>query len=98
MTRFDDWYVQHASFWLDLRIAFYTLIFFFTGERRFEQAVHEAARLQQTNGHAKIPQERKGAGIRAATATHHQATAKLPMRPERERTNADVRTGIAVSS
>lgn len=39
----DDWYVKNASFWLDPRIAFYTLMFLFTGERRFEQAVQEAA-------------------------------------------------------
>jgi hypothetical protein len=36
-----------------------TLTFLFTGERRFEHAVHEPALLQQTNGHAKISEERK---------------------------------------
>jgi len=28
----DDWYVRNASFWLDLRIAFYTVVFLFNGE------------------------------------------------------------------
>jgi hypothetical protein len=75
----DDWYVHNASFWLDLRVAFYTLVFLFTGERRFEQAVQEAKVLQQTNGHSKMPEERKRAEIREATATHYRATAKLPI-------------------
>ena len=51
----DEWYVHHASFWLDLRIALYTLSFLFTGERRFEHAVHEANALR-----AKIQQQRDG--------------------------------------
>jgi hypothetical protein len=38
----DDWYVRNASLWLDLRIAYYTIALLFSGERRFEQAVHEA--------------------------------------------------------
>ncbi len=76
----DDWYVQNASFWLDLRIAFYTLMFLFTGERRFAQAVHEAALLQQTDGQAKISQQRKRAEVvRETIAAHPQATAKFPM-------------------
>jgi sugar transferase len=74
----DDWYVQNASFRLDLRIAFYTLMFLFTGERRFEHAVHEAALLQQTNGHAKT-EERKRAETREITAAPHRSTAKLPI-------------------
>ena len=35
--------------WLDLRIAFYTLMFLFKGERRFEHAVRAANELQQAN-------------------------------------------------
>ena len=42
----NEWYVRNASFWLNLRIAFYTIIFLFTGERRPEQAVREATVLQ----------------------------------------------------
>src|SRR5690349_18726103 len=68
----DDCYVQNASFWLDARIAFYTLMFLFTGERRFEQAVHEAALLQQTNGHAKIPEEGKSAEIREVNTARRE--------------------------
>jgi lipopolysaccharide/colanic/teichoic acid biosynthesis glycosyltransferase len=45
----DDWYVQNASFWLDLRVAIFTLIFLFTGERRSERAVREANDLQHAN-------------------------------------------------
>jgi hypothetical protein len=69
----DDWYVHNASFWLDLRIALYTLVFLFTGERQAEHAVHEATLLQQTNGHAEIPQARKRAETREITAAHHQS-------------------------
>ena len=55
----DDWYVQKASLWLDLRIALLTLRFLFAGERRSEQAVSEANSLQQTNAHLKTPVFRK---------------------------------------
>jgi lipopolysaccharide/colanic/teichoic acid biosynthesis glycosyltransferase len=75
----DDWYVQNASFWLDLRIAFYTLMFLFTGERRFEQAVQDAALLQQANGHAKIPQEHKRAEVREITSAGRQSAAQRPL-------------------
>ncbi len=55
----DDWYVQKASLWLDLRIALLTLRFVLTGQRRSEQAVSEANLLQQTNTHLKTPIFRK---------------------------------------
>jgi hypothetical protein len=71
-------YVQNASFWLDLRIAFYTLMSLFTGERRFEQAVHEATLLQQGDGHSK-PEERKRAEIREITTARRQSSAKCPI-------------------
>ena len=51
----DDWYVQKASLWLDLRIALSTMRFVFAGERRSEHAVSEANSLQQTNAHLKTP-------------------------------------------
>jgi lipopolysaccharide/colanic/teichoic acid biosynthesis glycosyltransferase len=75
----DDWYVHNASFWLDLRIAVFTLIFLFTGERRFEQAVHHANVLQQANGHAKMPVERKQSEVHAARA-HPPASLPLTAR------------------
>lgn len=50
----DDWYVRNASLWLDLRIALYTLVFLFTGERRVEHAVQEATLLQQTHGSKRV--------------------------------------------
>lgn len=43
----DDWYIRHASLWLDLRIVILTLRVLFTGERRSEQAVTEAYAVQQ---------------------------------------------------
>jgi hypothetical protein len=49
-----------------------TLTFLFTGERRFEHAVHEAALLQQTNGHAKIPEEGKSAEIREVNTARRE--------------------------
>ena len=75
----DDWYVHNASFWLDLRIAFYTLMFLFTGERRAEQAVQEATLLQQTNGHAKMPEERKRAEIREINAARRPSSPTIPV-------------------
>jgi len=50
----DDWYIRNASLWLDLRIAFLTLRFLFTGERRSEQALHAASSLQEINANGKI--------------------------------------------
>ena len=64
----DDWYVHNASFRLDLRIALYTLIFLFTGERRSERAVREANFLRQANGHSKMPVEGKPSEVRAIRA------------------------------
>jgi hypothetical protein len=84
----DDWYVHNASFWLDLRIAFYTLMFLFTGERRFEQAVQQATLLQQTNGHSKVPEERKRAEIREINAARRPS---LPTIPVSARARADQR-------
>jgi lipopolysaccharide/colanic/teichoic acid biosynthesis glycosyltransferase len=43
----DDWYIRHASLWLDLRITILTLRLLFTGERRSEQAVTEAYAVRQ---------------------------------------------------
>lgn len=72
--------MHNASFWLDLRIAFYTLMFFFTGERRFEQAVQEATLLQQTNGHSKMPEDRKPAEIREIAAARYQLSPMSPVK------------------
>jgi hypothetical protein len=60
----DDWYVHNASLWLDLRVALFTLILLFTGERRFEQAVREAKVLQDANGDPKVPAERRQPELR----------------------------------
>jgi lipopolysaccharide/colanic/teichoic acid biosynthesis glycosyltransferase len=38
----DEWYIRHASLWLDLKIALLTLRFCVTGERRSQWAVDEA--------------------------------------------------------
>ena len=43
----DEWYIRHASLWLDLRIVLLTFGVLFTGERRSEQAVTEAYAVQQ---------------------------------------------------
>jgi lipopolysaccharide/colanic/teichoic acid biosynthesis glycosyltransferase len=87
----DDWYVQNGSFWLDLRIALFTLTFLFTGERRFEQAVLEAQAMQnakvlqqakveqQINGLSKLPLERKRPELREMRAAPAQLPTKLPL-------------------
>ena len=46
----DEWYVRHASFWLDLRIVTLTLGFMFRGEHRSEPALRQAL-LEQRKGH-----------------------------------------------
>jgi lipopolysaccharide/colanic/teichoic acid biosynthesis glycosyltransferase len=52
----DEWYVLHASPWLDLRIIALTFRFAFTGERRSEGALKKALLEQKNreekNGHA----------------------------------------------
>jgi len=54
----DEWYVRHASLWLDLRIIALTIRFAFTGERRSETALKKA--LQEQSGHTlnKAPPKR----------------------------------------
>lgn len=38
----DEWYVEHASFWLDMRIAILTFVIVCFGDRRNEQVLSEA--------------------------------------------------------
>jgi lipopolysaccharide/colanic/teichoic acid biosynthesis glycosyltransferase len=45
----DEWYLRHASPWLDLTILWLTLRFLFTGERRSELAVAQATASQEAN-------------------------------------------------
>ena len=45
----DEWYVHHASLWLDLRVLVFTLGFLITGERRSEEAVRTARFIQQND-------------------------------------------------
>ena len=75
----DDWYVHNASFWLDLRVALFTLIFLFTGERRFEQAVREAKVLQKANGQPKTPADRNRPDLRELGVARGQSPARLPI-------------------
>jgi lipopolysaccharide/colanic/teichoic acid biosynthesis glycosyltransferase len=88
----DEWYVRNASLWVDMRVVLYTLIFLFTGERRFEQAVHDAKALQQGNGADKPPTVRRPEprGISLASG---QAAAQLPV-SARARATASVHTSI----
>jgi hypothetical protein len=66
----DDWYIR--------RIVLFTVLFLFTGERRFEQAVHQANVLQQANGHAINSGERKQE-VREIKAARAQPPARLPI-------------------
>jgi len=68
----------HASFWLDLRIALYTLISIFTGERCFEQAVRDA-NTQQRNGHYKPQIIAHRAEPREISTARGQPPARLPI-------------------
>lgn len=45
----DIWYIRHASFWLDLRIAAHTLLIAFTGEKMNASAVAQALRWRAEN-------------------------------------------------
>jgi lipopolysaccharide/colanic/teichoic acid biosynthesis glycosyltransferase len=75
----DDWYIRNASLWLDLRTALFTLIFLFTGERRFEQAVRDANALRMANGQSKTSVERKRFEPREPRAAPGQRSVKLSM-------------------
>ena len=67
----DEWYVWHASLWLDLLIVGLTLGFMFRGERRSEPALRQAL-LEQRKGHSwkkpastrKIVREELGPALR----------------------------------
>jgi lipopolysaccharide/colanic/teichoic acid biosynthesis glycosyltransferase len=48
----DAWYIRHASLWLDLKIALYTLRVGLTGEALNPAAVSEALRFQRAKGAA----------------------------------------------
>jgi hypothetical protein len=73
----DDWYVQNASFWLDLRIALYTLAFLFTGERRCEAAVRAAYILQQANTHSRGPAEGSPVAAYQRAPVHRRSSPRL---------------------
>lgn len=45
----DVWYIRHASFWLDLKIAVGTLLFALTGQKLNYSAVEEALRWRDDN-------------------------------------------------
>jgi lipopolysaccharide/colanic/teichoic acid biosynthesis glycosyltransferase len=60
----DDWYIRHASFWLDFRIALLTLRFLVTGERRSEKAVTEAYAVRRTVSHDRVLAYRSNADRR----------------------------------
>jgi hypothetical protein len=59
----DDWYVHNASFWLDLRIAFYTLIFFFHPRT--------SIRTSRARGYAPATDQRPCQNARRAQARRH---------------------------
>ena len=55
-------------------------MFLLTGKRRFEQVVHEATLLQQTNGHAKMLEQGKPAEIREITTVQRQLSPMFPIK------------------
>ena len=55
-------------------------MFLLTGKRRFEQVVHEATLLQQTNGHAKMLEQGKPAEIREITTVQRQLSPMFPVK------------------
>jgi lipopolysaccharide/colanic/teichoic acid biosynthesis glycosyltransferase len=84
----DEWYVRHASPWLDLRIIGLTLRFAFTGERRSEPALKQAL-LAQENGHSwkkpvstrKTVREELGPALRGRVASKPESI-KISAQPE----------------
>jgi lipopolysaccharide/colanic/teichoic acid biosynthesis glycosyltransferase len=81
----DEWYIRHASLWLDLRIALFTLRVVFTGERRSEHAVMEAYAVRQAAStsqerlaHSRLPSDRRR--DLSAPVSHINAGARLNRR------------------
>jgi hypothetical protein len=64
----DDWYIRHASLWLDARIALLTLRVLVTGERRSEQAVTEAYAARRAPAHERTQRSRPDRRRDPATA------------------------------
>ena len=88
----DEWYVRHASFWLDLRIVTLTLGFMFRGEHRSEPALR-LARLEQRRSHSwktpastrKIVREELGPALRGPLPSRAKAIkirAQLEAQPD----------------
>ena len=82
----DEWYIRHASPWLDIRIAFLTVRALFTGERRSEQAVTEAYAVRQAANasqermlaYSRLPSDRRR--DQPAPVSHINAGARLNRR------------------
>jgi hypothetical protein len=53
----DEWYIRHASLWIDLRIIGMTALCLIRGDRRCEQALVQAGGLStlETDGSRPVP-------------------------------------------
>jgi hypothetical protein len=69
----DDWYIRHASLWLDARIALLTLRVLFRGERRSEQAVSEAYAARRATSYER--------GQRARPERRREQSAAVRLKP-----------------
>jgi hypothetical protein len=69
----DDWYIRHASLWLDARIALLTLRVLFMGERRSEQAVNEAYAARRATSYER--------GQRARPERRREQSAAVRLKP-----------------
>src|SRR5438874_75147 len=76
----DDWYIRHASLWLDARIALLTLRVLFTGERR--SGVQCGKALSTNSRSNKTSQSgRQRCYIGAALASRERGPDRVPHPP-----------------
>jgi lipopolysaccharide/colanic/teichoic acid biosynthesis glycosyltransferase len=61
----DEWYIRHASLWLDLRIVAMTILSLIRGDRRSDEALAQARTLQTVQAGRRTADARQSAPVPA---------------------------------